>query len=137
LFAPPIVEGGRLCESWFWRAVATVLLGDIVRPAICPPVRPADKLLVFIVRTGIWAAAAAGAVRATTERFSTDAGGIRRAVVFAAPNELWRVGLNDVWLLTSAPRKDASVTCAVPRLIACPPTKALREATVTAFVLWA
>jgi len=39
-----------------------------------------------MVRTGMCEAAAAGAVRATTERFATDAGGVEtRPRAFAAP----------------------------------------------------
>jgi hypothetical protein len=50
------------------------------------PLRPADNPCVFIVRTGMCEAAAAGAVRATTERFATDDGGVdTRPRAFAAP----------------------------------------------------
>lgn len=95
LFAAPAIDGGRPCDSWFWRPLAAVLpvvlpklFGTVERPPTCPTVRPADKLVVFTVRTGILPAPAAGAVRATTDRFCTDVGGIARAVVFAAPNAL-------------------------------------------------
>jgi hypothetical protein len=50
------------------------------------PRPPAVKPCVFIVRTGMCEAAAAGAVRATTERFATDVGGVEtRPRAFAAP----------------------------------------------------
>jgi hypothetical protein len=72
-----------------------------------------------------------------TERFCTEEGGVARALRFAAPNELCREAANDVRLLTSAPRNEASVIRDAPRLMAWPPTKALREAAVTAAALCA
>jgi hypothetical protein len=144
LFAAPSAEGGLFCESWFWRFTAAVsfcvvgrLLRAAVRFATLLPGRPADRLLVFMVRTGIREAAAAGAVRATTLRFCTAAGGIEPALMLAAPNELCRVGVAEMRSVTWAPRKEACVTRTEVRWIACPPAKALREATVTAFVLCA
>ncbi len=102
------------------------------------PVRAADNPVVFIVWTGEWAAAAAGAVRAMTARFCTDAGGVEMwPRLFAAPRELCLVGDTPTLLLNCAPFKDAAVTCAPPRLMAWPLTKLLREATVTAFGLCA
>jgi hypothetical protein len=88
-----------------------------------------------MVRTGICEAAAAGAVRAITERFATDDGGVatwERA--FAVPVKLACVGEKSARLVTCAPRREASVTRVDPRLIACPFTKVLREAAVTARV---
>jgi hypothetical protein len=86
----------------------------------------------------MWDAAAAGAVRAITERFITDAGGVdTRPRPFAAPVKLVRVGVNPARFVTCAPRSDASFTRMDPRLIACPFTKALREAAVTARTLCA
>ena len=100
--------------------------------------RPTDKPRVFIVRTGMCEAAAAGAVRAITERFITDDGGVdTRPRAFAAPVKLALVGVNEAPLVTRAPRREASVRCAAPRLIACPFTKAFREAAVTARASWA
>jgi hypothetical protein len=78
-----------------------------------------ERLAVELkVRTGECEAAAAGVVRAITERFCTDADGVARAVMFAAPSELCRPGVTEVRLLTSAPRKEAAVTCAALRLMA-------------------
>ncbi len=95
--------------------------------------RPADKCCAFIVRTGMCEAAAAGAVRAITERFITEEGGVEtRPRAFAAPVKLALVGVNETRFVTCAPRREASVKCAEPRLIACPFTKVLREAAVTA-----
>jgi hypothetical protein len=68
----------------------------VVRFATLLPERPADGLLVFMVRTGIREAAAAGAVRATTVRFCTAVGGVDRALMLAAPNELCRVGVTEI-----------------------------------------
>ena len=102
------------------------------------PVRPADNPVVFIVWTGEWEAAAAGAVRAMTARFCTDEGGVEMwPRVFAAPKELCLVGDTPTLLVNCAPFKDAAVTCVAPRLMAWPFTKALREATVTALGLCA
>jgi len=96
-------------------------------------VRPADKPCVFIVRTGMCEAAAAGAVRAITERFITDDGGVEtRPRALAAPVKLALVGENEAPFVTCAPRSDACVRCAEPRFMACPFTKVLREAAVTA-----
>jgi hypothetical protein len=83
-------------------------------------------------------AAAAGAVRAITERFVTDDGGVEtRPRPLAAPVKLVRVGVKSALLVTCAPRSDASVTRIDPRLIACPFTNAPREAAVTARTLCA
>jgi hypothetical protein len=115
------------------------------KPALFPPrfppfsepfaTWPADNARVSIVRTGICEAAAAGAVRAITERFATDDGGVATCDrAFAVPVKLAWVGEKSARLVTCAPRSDASVTRVAPRLIACPFTKALREAAVTARV---
>src|SRR5260370_26468239 len=70
------------------------------------PPRPADKPCEFIVRTGVCEAAAAGAVRATTERFATDEGGVAtRPWAFAAPVKLALFGVNEAPLLTCAPQR--------------------------------
>jgi hypothetical protein len=93
---------------------------------------------VSIVRTGICDAAAAGAVRAITERFMTELGGVAtRPCPFAAPVKLVRVGVNPARFVTCVPRSDASFTRIDPRLMACPFTNAFREAAVTARVLCA
>jgi hypothetical protein len=83
-------------------------------------------------------AAAPGVVRATTERFVTDEGGVEtRPRAFAAPVKLLRVGVKSARFVTCAPRSEASFTRIDPRLIACPFTNALREAAVTARTLCA
>jgi hypothetical protein len=100
--------------------------------------RPAVEPFVFIVRTGRCEAAAAGEVRAITERFSTEEGGrLTLPLELAGPNALCRVGEKPAPFLTCAPRSEASLTCAAPRLMACPPVNAVREAAVTACVLCA
>ena len=74
-------------------------------------------------------------MRAITERFATDDGGVATCDrALAVPVKLACVGEKFAWFVTCAPRKDASVTCVAPRLIACPFTKAFREAAVTARV---
>lgn len=86
-----------------------------------------------IVRTGRCEAPAAGAVRAITERFTTDDGGVETwPRAFTAPVKLVRVGVSPTRLLTWAPRREAAVRCMEPRLMACPFTKVFREAAVTA-----
>jgi hypothetical protein len=66
--------------------------------------------LLLAARTDMWDAAAAGAVRAMTERFWTDAGGrATLALAFAAPNALALEGEKPTWLVTCAPLKEASV----------------------------
>jgi len=83
-------------------------------------------------------AAAAGAVRAITDRFITELGGVAtRPRAFAVPVKLVRVGVKPARFVTCAPRSDASFTRIDPRLMACPFTKAIREAAVTARVLCA
>jgi hypothetical protein len=158
-----LAEGGRLLASSRWREEAAPLFtsfagrlfADGVRepkpplfaplplfaPRLNPPLdvplltRPSVSPRVSIVRTGVCEAAAPGAVRATTERFATEAGGVAtRPRAFAAPVKLVRVGVKPARLVTCAPRSDASVTRIDPRLTACPFTKALREAAVTARV---
>jgi len=146
LFAAPETgpEGGLPWESWFWRPVVAEPFCDSERFGVWPVRlarlllgRPADSAPVFIVRTGWCEAAAAGAVRAITERFCTSEGGTARACKFAAPKELWRLGVNEVRLLTSAPRKEASFRWDPLRWTAWPPTNALRDVAVTARVLCA
>ena len=126
------------------RASFRELEPPLVPPRLKPPLapllltRPAASPRVSIVRTGMCEAAAAGAVRAITERFITLAGGVdTRPPAFAAPVKLVRVGVKPVRFVTCAPRSDASFTRIDPRLIACPFTKALREAAVTARALCA
>jgi len=83
-------------------------------------------------------AAAPGDVRATTERFIAELGGVATCPrAFAAPVKLVRVGVKSARFVTCAPRNDASFTRIDPRLIACPFTNALREAAVTARTLCA
>jgi len=162
-----LADGGRLLESSRCREVIEPLLtwlpgrlfADADAPALLRapkpplllfaprftpplaapfPVRPAESPRVSIVRTGICEAAAAGAVRATTERFVTEAGGVdTRPRAFAEPVKLLRVGVKSARLVTCAPRSDASFTRIDPRLMACPFTNALRGAAVTARVLCA
>jgi hypothetical protein len=77
-------------------------------------------------------------VRAITERFATDDGGVATCDrAFAVPVKLVRVGVKLARLVTCAPRSEASVTRVDPRLTACPFTKVLREAAVTARTLCA
>jgi hypothetical protein len=91
-----------------------------------------------MVRTGMCEAAGAGAVRAITDRFVTDDGGVdTRPRAFAAPVKLLRVGVKSARFVTCAPRSDASLTRIDPRFTACPFTKVLREAAVTALALCA
>jgi hypothetical protein len=71
-----------------------------VRFAVLLTGRAGERLAVFMVRTGMREAADAGAVRAITVRFCTAAGGVERALMLAAPNELWRVGVAETPLLT-------------------------------------
>jgi hypothetical protein len=86
-----------------------------------------------MVRTGMCEAPDAGAVRAMTERFSTELGGrLTLPLAFAAPNALCRVGETPTLLVTRAPRKEASSMWAAPRLTAWPPLKPLRDVAVTA-----
>jgi hypothetical protein len=149
----PLAEGGRLFASSRCREDVAPLFASrptrmfdaaafprlVLAPFPDPLLtRPADNPRVSMVRTGMWEAAAPGAVRAITERFVTEEGGLRippRA--FAAPVKLVRVGEKSVRLLTCAPRKAASETCIDPRLILSPFTNAFREAAVTARALWA
>ena len=96
----PFTDGGRLCESWFCRAL---LFPEYV------PACPADRLLVFIVWTGMCDAPAPGAVRATTDRFSTELGGrltLPRAL--PAPKVLCFVGETPALFVTRALRNDDS-----------------------------
>jgi hypothetical protein len=160
-----LADGGRLLESSRCREDIEPLLtappgrlfGDaevpaplrapkppLFAPRFIPPLaapfpgRAAESPRLSIVRTGMCEAAAPGAVRATTERFATDDGGVdTRPRAFAAPVKLLRVGLKSARLVTCAPRSDASFTRIDPRLMACPFTNALREAAVTARVLCA
>lgn len=95
---------------------------------------------MFIVRTGMCAAAAAaaGAVRAMTLRFWTLAGGtLTWARAFAVPAKLALPGRKTAPFVTCAPRKDAAVMCMLARFTAWPFTKASREAALTAFALCA
>ena len=97
------------------------------------PARPGVSLLVLIVRTRMFDAPLAGAVRAMTERFWTDIGG--RAtfpLAEAAPKELCLPGERRKSFVTRALRSEVSVRRPAPRLIARPPVKSPREAAVTA-----
>jgi hypothetical protein len=111
-----------------------VFAGRFAAPLTAPfPTRPADRVRESMVLTGMCEAAALGAVRATTERLATDEGGVATCPrPFAAPLKLALVGLTAALLVTRAPRKEASLRCVAPRLIAWPFTKAFREAAVTA-----
>src|SRR5260370_39961882 len=102
------------------------------------PVRPAISQRLLMVRTGTCEAACAGAVRAITARFWTAADGVATCdLMFAEPSELCCVGLRPTELVTRAPRNEAAVRGVAPRLMACPLTKVLGFATVTAFTLCA
>jgi hypothetical protein len=102
------------------------------------PARPAETPRLSIVRTGMCEAAAPGVVRATTDRFVTDDGGVAtRPRAFAVPVKLLRVGVKSARFVTCAPRSDASLTRIDPRLTACPFTNVFREAAVTARALCA
>jgi hypothetical protein len=91
-------DGGRLCDSWFCRAVVPAFAG-----------RPALKPFVFIVWTGVCEAPAAGVVRAITERFSTELGGrLTLPLALAAPSALCLVGEKPALLVTCALRSEAS-----------------------------
>jgi hypothetical protein len=148
-----LAEGGRLFDSSRCREDIAPLFasrpaGELTEPFRAPnpprlaplfteafPARPAVKERVSIVRTGMCEAAAPGAVRAITERFATDAGGVEtRPRAFTVPVKLLRVGVRLARLETCALRSDASVTCIDPRFTAWPFTKASREAPVTALV---
>lgn len=87
-----LADGGRLLASSRCRADREPELAEGEFPAprapnlVVLPTRPAESARVSIVRTGMCDAAAAGAVRATTERLDTDAGGVAtRPRAFAAP----------------------------------------------------
>jgi hypothetical protein len=139
---PAFAEEGRLLETCCWREDAAGLLFDS-RPwrTFAPgafPARPADRLLLLTVCTGMCEAAAAGAVRAITARFCTDEGGVETwARAFAAPVKLALVGENEALLVTRALRNEASERCIELRLTACPFTKLFRVVAVTAFALCA
>ena len=96
----PLVEGGRFCANWFCL--------PFVFPEYAPG-RPADKLFVFIVRTGMCDAPAPGDVRAITERFSTELGGrLTLPLALPAPKALCFVGETPTLFVTFALRKEAS-----------------------------
>jgi hypothetical protein len=98
LLTEPFTDGGLFCESWFWRAEDIPGLLDVAElpvpltgrldplPVKTPRflmlfagpllVRAGVKVLVFTVCTGMCEAAAAGAVRAMTERFCTEDDGV-------------------------------------------------------------
>jgi hypothetical protein len=158
LLKPPFAEGGRLRDSSFCLEFMGGLLAlalapkparpvfTCVRPATLlrgelpwnVPARPGDKFAVFMVRTCERASTARGAMRAITVRFCTEAGGVTtRVLAFTSPKWLCRVGEMPMLLFTRAPRSEASVTCTELRLMRSPFTKLLRDATVTARVLWA
>jgi hypothetical protein len=90
----------------------------------------------FIVRTGMWEAAAAGVDRATTARFWMLAEGVAtRPCMLDAPRKLACVGEALTPDVTRALRNELAERRVLVRLILSPLTKALCEATVTAFVL--
>ena len=82
-------DGGRFCDDWRSRALGDELLLGAELPRLKPPfagrftapfcgelpARPDAKLGEFMLRT-MCEVAATGAVRATTWRFWTDAGGV-------------------------------------------------------------
>jgi hypothetical protein len=122
-----IAEGGRFCESSCWRAVvasfARALPGllptpvfALAEPFTCEwPSRPA-LTAPFIRSTGTCEAAAAGAVRAITERFWTPAGGRgARGLMFALPRALCWVGRMPTEVATLALFKEAWVIRCAPR----------------------
>jgi hypothetical protein len=74
LLIPPLADGGLFCDSWFWRGDIPELTRMLLAGAL--PVRPADNPVVFMVWTGMCEAAEAGAVRAITERFCIEDGGV-------------------------------------------------------------
>jgi len=74
-------------------------------------------------------AAAPGDVRATTERFIAEDGGVAtRREHSPRRYKLVRVGEKSAGWLPAHRARDDCVTCIDPRLIACPFTNALREA---------
>ena len=88
---------------------------------------------MLIVWTGMCEALAAGAVRAITERFSTELDGrLTLPLVLAAPNALCLVGETPAPFDTCVPCSEASLICAALRLTAWPLVNVLREAAVTA-----
>jgi hypothetical protein len=136
---PPLFTPGRLFGEAELPPLSRAPIPALLPPRLIPPftapfpTRPADNARESIVLTGTCEAAALGAVRATTARFTTDEGGVAtRPRAFAAPVKLLRVGLKSARLVTCAPCSDVAVKCIDPRLIACPFTKVLREAAVTA-----
>jgi hypothetical protein len=142
VFAARPFIAGVLCDGVF-PAFERWFIAPFPERFIAPfmgalPVRPALNLLLLIVRTGMCEAARAGAVRAITERFWTAADGLATPErMLAWPSLLFCVGLSPRELVTCAPFSAAGVRCTAPRLMACPWTNALREATVTARTLWA
>jgi hypothetical protein len=124
---------GEFCAGAFVGRFPTEAFA-LAGPLTCGfPNRPALIAPLFIVFTGICEAAEAGAVRAITARFCTEAEG--RATLewkLALPSELCCVGRIPTELVTLAFLKDAWVRCCAPRLMRSPLTNALREAVVTA-----
>jgi len=106
-------DDGRSRERSFWRPKAPPLFGERFEPVFGEkfPARPGVSLVVFMVRTRMSDAPRAGAVRAITERFWTELGGLEALPCkLAAPNALCREGDNPTLLVTLAPLKEASVT---------------------------
>jgi hypothetical protein len=100
------------------------------------PTRPEVSPALLSVRTRIWDAPCAGAVRAITVRFWTAAGGVATCdLMFTAPSELCGTGLIPTEFVTFAPLSASGVRRTEPRLIAWPFTKVLRFATDTACTL--
>src|SRR5216684_1067302 len=100
--------------------------------------RPAVRPRGFTVRTGTCEAACAGAVRATTARFWTEAGGVATCdLMFAEPSALCGTGLMPTELVTCALLRAAGVRWTPPRLTAWPFANILRSTAVTARTLCA
>lgn len=130
----PASSDCRLVLIPFMARVGLVVATECATVVLLPRLA---KLELFMVRYAECEAAAAGAVRATTLRFSMLRDGVATLCMFAAPSALARVGVALIWFVTWAPRKDASVKCCALRLTRSPFTNVLRDAVVTACVLWA
>jgi len=134
----PAADCGRFLDKSFCLVKVPPLFGERFEPVFGEkfPARPGVSLLVLIVRTRMSDAPLAGAVRAMTDRFWTDIGGLATfPLADAAPNELCLPGVRRRSFVTRAPRNEALVRRAAPRLIARPPVKSPRDAAVTARAL--
>ena len=124
--------GGRFAESCDWRAAAKLCV--LFAP---PPKLPAELLPrlpeKLIACDGRREAPAAGVERVTTLRFWTPAEGVAmRPCKLEAPWKLVLVGRALGPPTTLARLNCEALRCVAPRLMAPPPTKLLREVTVTA-----